>query len=171
MIAVGVLGAGGKMGAEVCRAVAADEGTELVAAVDPEAAGDEASGDPSVTIASDNDALVSAGVQVAVDFTHPDAVMGNIAWLLEHGIHAVVGTTGLSSDDLDEIRAKAKAGDANVFVAPNFAIGAVLMMRFAAQAARYLPHAEIIELHHDNKADAPSAVSYTHLTLPTNREV
>jgi len=159
MIAVGVLGAGGKMGSEVCRSIASDAELRLVAAVDPDLAGELATDQPDVVIAAEPDALVAAGATVAVDFTHPDAVMGNIAWLLDHGIHAVVGTTGLSADDLDEVRALAEKTDANVFVAPNFAIGAVLMMRFATQAARYLPHAEIIELHHDNKADAPSGTA------------
>lgn len=157
MIKVGVLGAGGKMGAEVCRAVDEADDMVLVAAVDP-AGGTTHSGQP---VAAAIDALSDGGAEVVVDFTHPDAVLENVRWLLDHGIHAVVGTTGLSPDDLDEVRRLAEASKANAVVAPNFAIGAVLLMRFAAEAARVLPHAEIVELHHDNKADAPSGTAIT----------
>jgi 4-hydroxy-tetrahydrodipicolinate reductase len=88
-------------------------------------------------------------------------VLDNVLWCIEHGVHAVVGTTGLSPDDLQRIESAVAAaeGSSNVFVAPNFAIGAVLMMRFAEQAARFLPAAEIIELHHDGKVDAPSGTA------------
>jgi 4-hydroxy-tetrahydrodipicolinate reductase len=163
MIQVGVIGAGGRMGTEVCRAVAASDDCQLVAAVDPGVAGrsvaDVAGIDSDVTVAANLDALADAGATVAVDFTHPDAVAGNVAWLLDHGIHAVVGTTGLTDAALDDLRARAEASDANAFLAPNFAIGAVLLMQFAAQAAVHLPHVEIIELHHDRKADAPSGTA------------
>lgn len=163
MIKVGVIGAGGRMGAEVCRAVDASDDCQLVAAVDPGVAGqsvaDVAGIDSDVTVAGDLDALTDAGATVAVDFTHPDAVAGNVAWLLDHGIHAVVGTTGLTDAALDDLQTRARASDANVFLAPNFAIGAVLLMQFAAQAAVHLPHVEIIELHHDRKADAPSGTA------------
>ena len=156
MIKVGVLGAAGKMGGEVCRAIAEDPETTLVAAVDPAGPGGTVAG---VSIGASIDGL--AGAQVAVDFTHPDAVMGNLRWLIERGIHAVVGTTGIGDADLQEVRALLEKADgrSNVFVAPNFAIGAVLMTRFAALAARHLPQAEIVELHHDNKADAPSGTA------------
>lgn len=156
VIRVGVLGAGGRMGRAVCHAVAEADGLELVAAVDPNAAGEQIDG---VEVAQDHDALTDAGVEVCVDFTRPSAVADNIRWLLEHGIHAVVGTTGLSDDDLADIERRAGGGDARVFLAPNFAIGAVLMMRFATEAARHMPDVEIIELHHDGKADAPSGTA------------
>jgi len=144
------------MGATVCTAVSAADGMDLVAAVDPDASGATIEG---IQVAAAREALSEAGVDVCVDFTHPDVVADNIRWLLEHGIHAVVGTTGLADQDLDGIRRKAQDGTAKVFLAPNFAIGAVLMMQLAAQAARHLPDVEIVELHHDGKADAPSGTS------------
>ncbi|MEP7059975.1 MAG: 4-hydroxy-tetrahydrodipicolinate reductase [Actinomycetota bacterium] len=157
MISVGVLGARGRMGRTVCAAVVSDPRCELVAAVDTETgalvSGVEVSGSP--------DALLAAAAEVAVDFTHPSAVMGNIRWCLTQGIHMVVGTTGLSSGDLDEAASLAAAGGANIVVAPNFAIGAVLALRFAEQAAAWFPDAEVIELHHDGKADAPSGTALT----------
>ena len=152
MIRVGVLGAAGRMGREVCRAVMAADDLELAAAVDPNNAGLEAEG-----------LLVSAtlehlqGVDVAVDFTLPSTVMPNVRWCLRNGIHAVVGTTGLTPADLDELRAATDT--ANCVVAPNFALGAVLLLRFAADAARYFDAAEVIELHHDGKVDAPSGTA------------
>lgn len=162
MIRVAVIGAGGQMGREVCRAVTAAEGLELVAAVDPGAAGaqlsDLAGIDSDIEVAGEIETLDGA-VDVAVDFTVPSTVGANVTWLLEHGIHAVVGTTGMSDDDKQRVKALAQEGSANAFVAPNFAIGAVLMMQFAAEAAKHLPHVEIIELHHDRKADAPSGTA------------
>ena len=154
MIRVGVLGAAGRMGREVCRAVAAADDLELVAAVDPSNAGLDTEG-----------LLVSATVEhlsdvdVAVDFTLPSTVMPNVLWCLRNWVHAVVGTTGLTPADLEELRAAATAGTANCVVAPNFALGAVLLLRFAAEAARYFDAAEVIELHHDGKADAPSGTA------------
>ena len=144
MIKVGVLGAAGRMGATVCDAVDADDELELVAKVDID--------DPL-------DRLVKAGADVAVDFTMPSAVKDNVRFCLDNGIHAVVGTTGLSQDDLAEIGGWASGSSANAFVAPNFALGAVLMMRFAAQAARFYEAAEIIERHHERKLDAPSGTA------------
>lgn len=162
-IRVGVVGAAGRMGSEVCRAVDAASDLVLAAAVDPQAVGGtlrEAAGiDSGVTIADDLQALADEGVEVAVDFTHPDTVADNTLQLLDLGIHAVVGTTGLSEEDLERVGERAGSGAANAFVAPNFAIGAVLLMQFAAEAARHLPHVEIIELHHDGKADAPSGTA------------
>jgi 4-hydroxy-tetrahydrodipicolinate reductase len=155
-IRVGVVGAGGRMGRTVCAAVAADPALELVAAVDPHAAGQEVHG---VTIAGELDALSSAGAEVAVDFTIAPAARNTLPWLAEHGIHAVVGTTGFSDDDLEHFR--------NVFVrsncliAANFAISAVLMMRFAELAAKWFDTGEIIEFHHDQKIDAPSGTAVT----------
>jgi 4-hydroxy-tetrahydrodipicolinate reductase len=156
VIHVGVVGAAGRMGREVCRAVAADSELDLVAAVDPNAVGEAVEG---VAIGADLSGLLDAGAQVAVDFTRPDVVMDSIRWGVEHGVHLVVGTTGISPADLDELRERTAAGNANVLVAPNFAIGAVLMMRFAELAARSMPSVEIIELHHDGKVDAPSGTA------------
>ncbi|MET0740378.1 MAG: 4-hydroxy-tetrahydrodipicolinate reductase [Candidatus Nanopelagicales bacterium] len=142
---VGVVGAKGRMGSEVCRSVEAADDLELVAAVDV--------GDPL-------SALVDAGVQVAVDFTTPDAVMPTLEFLVEHGIHAVVGTTGFDNGRLAQVRAWVdRAPGVGVLIAPNFGIGAVLMMRFAAQAAPLFESVEIVELHHPNKVDAPSGTA------------
>ncbi|HVL31985.1 MAG TPA: 4-hydroxy-tetrahydrodipicolinate reductase [Actinomycetota bacterium] len=163
MIRVGVLGARGKMGSEVCRAVAADPETVLVAAIDADGSGEivATTGDGALRIGEEIDALSQAEADVAVDFTHPDAVMDNIRWCVRHALDIVVGTTGLKPSDIDEIESliEEEGHESNVFIAPNFAIGAVLMMRFSAQASRFFPHAEIIELHHDNKADAPSGTA------------
>lgn len=142
-IRVGVLGAQGRMGAEVCRAVDAAEGMEVVARVD---AGDALSG--------------ITGADVVVDFTHPDVVMDNIRFAVEHGIHCVVGTSGFGTDRLEAVSGwLADAPEVGVLVAPNFAIGAVLSMRFAELAAKYYESVEIIELHHPRKADAPSGTA------------
>ncbi len=169
MIRVGVVGAAGRMGAEVCRAVAGAEDMKLVAAVDPGAAGeavaDVAGIDSMVVIDSKLDDFVAGKADVVVDFTHPDAVAANTIWLLEHGIHAVVGTTGIDREDLGRVRALAADGPARAVFAPNFAIGAVLMMQFAAQAARHLADVEVIELHHDRKADAPSGTALRTVEL------
>ena len=158
MIRVGVVGAGGRMGAEVCRAVTAAEDMALVAAVDPHA-GETHVAETDVVLADELEALTEAGAEVVVEFTRPDTVADNVRWLLDHGLHAVVGTTGMTAGDLDDLRTRAAAGAANVFVAPNFAIGAVLMMQFAAQAARHLGNVEIIERHHAGKLDAPSGTA------------
>jgi 4-hydroxy-tetrahydrodipicolinate reductase len=144
MTKVGVLGAAGRMGSTVCDAVTSDDELELVARVDVDESLEE---------------LVSAGAEVAVDFTTPSSVRSNVEFCLDHGIHVVVGTTGLTDDDLDAIRALAGESSANAFVAPNFAVGAVLMMRFAAQAAPFFDTAEIVERHHDKKLDAPSGTA------------
>jgi 4-hydroxy-tetrahydrodipicolinate reductase len=152
VIRVGVLGAAGRMGAEVCRVVDAADDLELVARVDP------TGGDG---VATSIESLAHAGATVAVDFTHPSSVMADVRWCLRNGVHAVVGTTGITPSDLDELRSLADAGDANCVVAPNFALGAVLLIRFAAEAARYFDAAEVIELHHDGKADAPSGTAIT----------
>jgi 4-hydroxy-tetrahydrodipicolinate reductase len=151
------------MGSTVCRAVAADPELELVAAVDPYHAGIDlqqlgvaASG---VQVARTAAALGDAGAEVAVDFTVVDAARGNLEWCADNGVHAVVGTTGFSDDDLDHFRDRFGKGTANAVIAPNFAIGAVLMMRFAELAAPYFESAEVIELHHDEKLDAPSGTA------------
>lgn len=156
MIRVGVLGAAGKMGRTVCAGIADDPELELVAAVDPSHAGEEVAG---VSVAGGRDVLAAAGVEVAVDFTRPDAVMENVRFLLESGIHAVVGTTGIGPEEQEEIRAWAEASAANAVVTPNFSVGAVLSQRLAEQAAPHFPAAEVIELHHDQKLDAPSGTA------------
>ena len=160
---VGVIGAAGRMGAEVCRAVAAADDLDLVAAVDPSRAGaaaaDVAGVGGDLRVAADLAALTAADVEVAVEFTGPGSVGANLCWLLEHGIHAVVGATGIGAQDLARAESLARDGTANALLAPNFAIGAVLLMRFAAEAARHLPHVEVIELHHDRKVDAPSGTA------------
>ena len=156
MIRVGVLGAAGRVGGELCRTVAAHPGLVLAAAIDPSHAGVMV-GD--VEVAGSLDALREASVDVAVDFTTPTAVMDNVRWCIAHGVHAVVGTTGIPAGGLDEVRTLAESAGAHVLVCPNFAIGAVLMMRFAEHAARFLPAAEIVELHRDGKADAPSGTA------------
>ncbi len=156
MIRVGVLGAGGRMGREVCRAIAAADDLELVAAVDPEHADLDVEG---VRVASSLEGSDLASAHVAVDFTHPTSVVPNVRWCLAGGVHAVVGTTGLTPADVEELRTRAEASEANCIVAPNFALGAALLMRFAAEAARYFDAAEVIELHHDGKADAPSGTA------------
>ena len=140
---VGVFGSRGRMGAQVCRAVDSAPDMQLVAALDL------------------GDARTPAeAAEVIVDFTHPDAVMDNLSWCVDHGIHAVVGTTGFTAERLDEVRASLAGHDGvNILIAPNFSIGAVLMMRFAEQAATFYESAEVIELHHPGKADAPSGTA------------
>ena len=161
-----MIGAHGRMGREVCRAVAEDPECVLVAAVDTNGAAENIGaliGHPELKldISEELDTLTDAEVDVAVDFTHPDSVMDDIRWCVRHAVHVVVGTTGLTPAHLDEIRAliEEEGSESNVFVAPNFAIGAVLMMRFSAAASKWLPSVEIIELHHDKKADAPSGTA------------
>jgi len=146
------------MGQTVCRAVLGAADMELVAAIDPEHAGEPVEG-ASLELASDVAALVAAGAEVVVDFTVIGAARTNIPQYAEHGIHAVVGTTGFTADDLDEYARLFSAGSANAVIAPNFTIGAVLMMRFAEIAAPWFESAEIIELHHDRKVDAPSGTA------------
>ncbi len=160
---VGVLGAAGRMGSTVCRAVSEDPELELVAAVDPHHAGMDLRqvmglDEPGLQVAADAAALARAGAQVAVDFTEASAARQNLGWCADNGVHAVVGTTGLGEADLAQLRAMF-VGGVNCVVAPNFAIGAVLMMRFAELAAPWFETAEVIELHHDDKIDAPSGTA------------
>ena len=160
MIRVGVVGATGRMGREVCRAVAADPDLSLVAAVSHSAAGstlaavmglDGPAG--SVLLREHLDDIGDAGLEVLVDFTAAAYAPDHVAWGIANGVHVVVGTTGFEIDDAW------RDAPIGVIVAPNFAIGAVLLMRFAEQAARHLPSAEVIELHHDRKIDAPSGTA------------
>ncbi len=153
MISVMVTGAAGRMGSAVVDAVTAAEGMRVAASVDPAlAAGEGVFHD----IAS---ALARGGIDVVVDFTQPKFAYANTCAYLAAGVHAVVGTTGFTDEQLTDIRVRAEAGSANALIAPNFAVGAVLMMRFAAEASRHMPKAEIIELHHDQKLDAPSGTA------------
>lgn len=160
-IGVGVFGAAGRMGRTVCEAVCADRELDLVAAVDPYHEGLDLRSvtgvDSDLRIGLDGGALAEAGASVAVDFTVAAGARDNLHWCAENGVHAVVGTTGLTDEDLAELRSIFTRS--NCVVAPNFAIGAVLMMRFAELAAPWFPTAEIIELHHDLKVDAPSGTA------------
>jgi 4-hydroxy-tetrahydrodipicolinate reductase len=143
MIKVGVLGAKGRMGSQVCSTVESADDLELAAAVDI--------GDPLETL---------AGVDVVVDFTHPAAVMDNLRWCIGHGLAAVVGTSGFGDDRLAQVTKWLEAQPGGrALVVPNFSVGAVLMMRFAAMAAPFFESAEVIELHHAGKADAPSGTA------------
>lgn len=151
------------MGATVCQAVAADPDLELVAAVDPHHAGFDlrevirAQVPGSIQVSPSAESLAPAEVEVAVDFTVRDAANENLDWLAANGVHAVVGTTGFTEGDYERLRKEFTRS--NCIVAPNFAIGAVLMMRFAELAAPYFESAEVIELHHDEKVDAPSGTA------------
>ena len=145
VIKVGVLGARGKVGSEVCAAVEAADDLELVARID--------AGDPI-------EELVSSGAEAVVDFTHPDVVMASLEFCVRHGIHAVVGTTGFDEERLTSLRGWLEdAPGTGVLIAPNFSIGAILMMRFAAAAAPFYESVEVVELHHPDKADAPSGTA------------
>jgi 4-hydroxy-tetrahydrodipicolinate reductase len=146
------------MGVTVCAAVEGAADLELVAAVDPAAVGRFAG--PQVPIAGGLEALTGAGAEVAVDFTVPGSAVENALWCAAHGVHSVIGTTGLGEAAVTQLAgAFPSDGDTGCLVAPNFAIGAVLMMRFAELAARWFDTAEIIELHHDAKVDAPSGTA------------
>jgi len=166
VIRVGVIGACGRMGLMVCRALADSEDFALVAAVDRSKVGQNVGqmiGNPEldVPVSDELERLLEAKAVVAIDFTHPDVVMDDVRWCISHAVHVVVGTTGITQEELQEIEKllSDEAHESNVIVAPNFALGAVLMQRFSALAARYLPAVEIIELHHDQKADAPSGTA------------
>ena len=142
---VGVLGAKGKVGATMVAAVEAAEDLTFTAGVD--------AGDP-LSLFTDSE------TEVVIDFTHPDVVMDNLKFLIDNGIHAVVGTTGFTDERVNQVKVwLADKSDVAVLIAPNFAIGAVLSMRFAKQAARFFESVEVIELHHPHKADAPSGTA------------
>ena len=152
-IRVGVLGARGRMGAEVVKAVNNSTDLELVAELD---------------LGDSLDQLITSGAQVVVDFTTPDSVMKNLEFLIQNNIHAVVGTTGFESARIDSLSKElSKHPKVGVLIAPNFAIGAVLMMEFAEKAARYFESAEIVEMHHPAKVDAPSGTAARTAELMT----
>ena len=152
-IRVGVLGARGRMGAEVVKAVNNSTDLELVAELD---------------LGDSLDQLITSGAQVVVDFTTPDSVMKNLEFLIQNNIHAVVGTTGFDSARIDSLSKElSKHPKVGVLIAPNFAIGAVLMMEFAEKAARYFESAEIVEMHHPAKVDAPSGTAARTAELMT----
>jgi len=153
-IRVGVLGAAGRMGRAVCRAVDGADGLVLVAAADPAVVGEDLDG---VVVVAGPAEVVEAGAEVVVDFTVVDASRANLPILAEAGVHAVVGTSGLDGDDLAGLRSSFVSS--NCVVVPNFAIGAVLMMRFAEIAAPWFDTAEVLEFHHDGKVDAPSGTA------------
>lgn len=159
-IRVAVSGALGSMGRETCAAVLGDPELELVAAVDPAYAGtDETFPAGRPTFLDLETALGSTVVDVVVDFTEPGAVLANVRTALEHRVAAVVGTTGIGPEDVEGLQALAEETSTPAFIAPNFALGAVLMMEFARQAARLLDACEIVELHHERKLDAPSGTA------------
>ena len=144
-IKVAVLGAKGRMGSESVKAISAADDLELVASLD---------------LGDSLDLLKSSGAEVVLDFTHPDSVMKNLEFAISNGIHVVVGTTGIDSQRMDVIKSLlAKNPKVGAIIAPNFGLGAVLMMQFAAKAATYFESVEIIELHHPDKADAPSGTA------------
>ncbi|GAA3015890.1 4-hydroxy-tetrahydrodipicolinate reductase [Kitasatospora sp. NPDC006786] len=142
---VAVIGARGRIGSEAVKAVEAAPDLELVAALGR---------------GSKLEELTEAGAQVAVELTHPDSVMGNLDYCLDHGIHVVTGTTGWTDERLATVRGRlAEAPELGLLIAPNFSIGAILGMKFSQIAARYFESVEVVELHHDRKADAPSGTA------------
>jgi 4-hydroxy-tetrahydrodipicolinate reductase len=145
MINVAVFGAAGRMGQQVCDAVENADGMQVVARID---------------VDDDPKSAIAAGASVAVDFTHPDAALPNLEFCVKNGIHAVVGTSGFTPDRVARVQSwLAESPSTGVLIAPNFSLGAVLMMKFAAQAAPFFESVEIIELHHPDKADAPSGTA------------
>lgn len=159
MIKVIVVGSKGKMGAEAVKAVQNDTELELVSAIDMD---DDLSA-----------VLAEKKPNVAIDFTHPSCVKENIRKIVSAGVHAVVGTTGLSTDEMNALGRLANDNNCGVAICPNFAIGAVLMMKYSAEIAKYMPKVEIMECHHDKKADAPSgtALQTAHLIAKSNPEI
>lgn len=178
VIRVAVTGAGGRMGREVVKMVLGDEELELACAVDPGCAGSDVGrlagvADCGILVTDDLElALVESRADVMVDFTVPSTVMDNARTAIRHGVRPVIGTTGLAPGDIVELDRLCREKGIGGIVAPNFSIGAVLMMKFAEQAAKYLPHVEIIEYHGDQKLDAPSgtAVKTAEMIARVRRE-
>ncbi|MBU0687366.1 MAG: 4-hydroxy-tetrahydrodipicolinate reductase [Candidatus Margulisbacteria bacterium] len=178
-IKVIVNGAAGKMGLETVKAISNADDLDLAGVCDVTLV-DAPIKDLVKEVKNDlkiqkslTELIKSTKAQVVVDFTHPHSALENVKAILENGAHAVVGTTGLSMDNLEEIKKACSKNNVNCIVAPNFAIGAVLMMKFSKEAARYMPEVEIIEMHHDQKADAPSgtAIKTAELILSEINEV
>ena len=173
MIKVVVSGAAGKMGRETVNTILSDTDCKLVGVFDPGFAGEILETEEGTLTYSDDLAklLDSVDADVVVDFTRPDVASDNVKTILSKGVHAVVGTTGVSEAEFKEIYNKYSTGGANLFVAPNFTTGAVLMMVFSKMAAKYFPDAEIIEFHHNNKKDAPSGTAIrTAQLIEDNRD-
>lgn len=164
-VRVAVAGAAGRMGRNVVKAVDEDPGTELVAAIDVAQvgvdAGELAGGRANGVLIGDNlaEALAATGAEVLVDFTLAHSCFPNARTAIESGVSPVIGTTGMSAEQVQELRTLAEQAGVGALIAPNFAIGAVLMMLFARQAAKYMPEVEVIELHHEKKIDAPSGTA------------
>lgn len=163
---VAFVGANGKMGRSMIEGLREEKDIQIVGAVDLHAVGEEIIPNSGVIIESDFDEMLrSKNPDIVVDFTSPAAIKEHVQKVLSFKKHMVVGTTGLSAADLEEIDAEARKVGRVVFVAPNFALGAVLMMEFAARAAKYFPNVEVIELHHDQKKDAPSGTAVKTLEM------
>lgn len=164
-IKVAVIGASGRMGREVVKMVLEDEALQLVAAVSPSAGAVDAGslvGKPATGVIVSHtieEALSGSGADVMVDFTVPASAYHNTSIAIRHGVRPIIGTTGLTPEQMDELDKLCKEKGIGALVAPNFSIGAILMMKFAAEASKYMPHVEIIEYHGDQKLDAPSGTS------------
>ncbi|GFP20719.1 4-hydroxy-tetrahydrodipicolinate reductase, partial [Candidatus Hakubella thermalkaliphila] len=160
MIKIVVVGASGKMGRTICRGILDEKDMELVGAVSLQEVGRDIGelvgfGLTGVEIVDSLDKLINMTPQVLIDFSHHSAVDKSVAWAVERGVHVIVGTTGLSQDQLRRYQELSLSSQSNIFIAPNMAIGAVLMMKLSQLASRYFEDCEIIELHHDQKADSP----------------
>jgi 4-hydroxy-tetrahydrodipicolinate reductase len=168
MVRVGVVGAGGRMGHEVCRAVTDAPDLTLVAVVDPAHSGEEIDG---LTVSGDTATLKETGAEVVVDFSVAEALRANLPFYAAAGLHAVVGTTGLGDAELAEAARLFAESPGNAIVASNFALGAVLLMRFCELAAPFMDGVEVIELHHEAKRDAPSGTAlHTAVGIAAARE-
>lgn len=166
MMKLAFVGAMGKMGRSMMEGVFDEKDMEIVGAVDICGVGKEAIPGSGIFVEADIAEMIrTKNPDIIIDFTSPAVIRENIRTVLAMKKHMVVGTTGLTSDELDEIDRDARAACRVVFVAPNFALGAVLMMNFAAQAAKYFPHAEVIEMHHNQKKDAPSGTAIKTLEM------
>lgn len=168
-IRVGVMGACGKVGREICLSVLGDEELELVGAFDAKNQGLDigplvGAGATGVLVETNlQNFLKGAPIDVVIDFTVAQALLNNMPSVIKAGINMVIGTTGLTKEEIEQIDVLAKEAKVGAFMTANFAIGAVLMMKFAEEAAKYMPNVEIIELHHDQKVDAPSGTALTTL--------
>ena len=171
MIRVMISGASGRMGQEVAKAVLAADDLELVGAMDPFGKGQDigalvGAGANGIQIANNlSDEIARSKPEIVIDFTVPSAVYNNVLTYLEHGVFPVVGTTGMNLEAVNDLIDRSEKAGVGGLIAPNFALGAVLMMRFAAEAARFFPNVEVIELHHDQKVDAPSGTAKTTVEM------